>query len=140
MGTLVITGITFMGCKSSSEKVEDARNELKSVQNDSSKESQKGVDVEEWKIFRNESQAKIKNNQLRINYLKKNNKQSGIPGKVEYKASIDSLESKNNELVIRMDNYSKGKSDWETFKLEFKRDLDNLGIALQNFTEKTNGK
>ena len=39
-----------------------------------------------------------------------------------------------------MDNYDSGKSDWETFKLEFNRDLDGLGESLKKFTFKNHGK
>lgn len=135
------------GCKSPTEKVEDAQNkvedaksDLNTVIKDSLTDAQKAANVEQWKIFRNESQAKIKNNQLRIEALKSKVKSEGMGHNSESANRIDSLEMKNKELVVRMDNYEKGKSNWETFKLEFNRDLDGLGESLKNFTVKNKGK
>ena len=64
----------------------------------------------------------------------------GSTGVSESKKRIDSLEEQNKELISRMDNYDRGKSDWETFKLEFNRDVDRLGVSLAKFTVKNNGK
>jgi exonuclease VII large subunit len=131
------------GCKSNSEKVEDAQTnvqdakaDLKTVLKDSLTDAQKASNEAEWKIFRNESQAKIKNNDVRIKELKskmKNEKGSSISMS---NRKIDSLEVKNNELVARMDNFDRGKSDWETFKLEFNRDLNGVGESLSKFSYK----
>jgi len=135
------------GCKSNSEKVEDAQTnvqdakaDLKTVLKDSLTDAQKASNVAEWKIFRNESQAKIKNNEVRINELKtkmKNEKGSSVSIS---NRKIDSLEAKNNELVTRMDNFDRGKNDWETFKLEFNRDLNGVGESLSNFSVKNKGQ
>ena len=143
----VVFGTFLDSCKSPSEKVEDAQNkvqdaktDLQTVIKDSLTDVQKAANVEEWKIFRNESQVKIKNNEIRIDALKSKIKKEGVNEKVEYESRIDSLEMKNKELVTRMDNYNRGKSDWETFKLEFNRDLDGLGESLKSFTIKNKGK
>jgi len=143
----VVFGTFLDSCKSPAEKVEDAQNkvqdaktDLQTVIKDSLTDVQKAANVEEWKIFRNESQVKIKNNEIRIDALKSKIKKEGVNEKVEYNSRIDSLEMKNKELVTRMDNYNRGKSDWETFKLEFNRDLDGLGESLKSFTIKNKGK
>ena len=149
VSALVVTvvGAVITSCKSSSEKVADAENnvqvakmDLRAVQRDSMIAVQKVANVEEWKIFRNESQVKIKNNEIRIDALKSKMKIAGQTYNTEFKMRIDSLEMRNKELVIRMDNYDRGKNDWETFKLEFNRDVDRLGVSLTKFTVKNNGK
>ena len=149
ISALVVTvvGAVITSCKSSSEKVADAENnvqvakmDLRAVQRDSMIAVQKVANVEEWKIFRNESQVKIKNNEIRIDALKSKMKIAGQTYNTEFKMRIDSLEMRNKELVIRMDNYDRGKNDWETFKLEFNRDVDRLGVSLTKFTVKNNGK
>ena len=144
---LIAVGTGIISCKSSSEKVEDAKEGVKdanknlnSVIKDSLTEVQKTANVAEWKIFRNESQVKIKNNEIRINALKSSIKAKKFNDNSEARESIDSLEIRNKELVARMDNYNRGKSDWETFKLEFNRDLDGLGESLRKFTVKNKGK
>ena len=143
----ITVGTIINGCQTQSEKVEDAQNRvenadsnLKEVQKDSLKHAQKATNIEEWKIFRNESQAKIRNNEIRIEALKTKINNNGGSENYSNRERIDSLEKKNKELVTRMDNYDKGKSDWETFKLEFDRDLDGLGESIQKFTIKNHGK
>ena len=78
--TIVLIAIVAIitSCKSPSEKVVDAENmvhvakmDLRAVERDSMAAVQKVSNVEEWKIFRNESQVKIKNNEIRIDALKK---------------------------------------------------------------------
>ena len=118
----------------------DAKTDLKTVQKDSLTDAQKAANVEQWKIFRNESQVKIKNNEIRISALKIKIKNEGVDYNSEKAKRIDSLEIKNKELAIRMENYEKGKSDWETFKLDFTRDIDGLGESLKNFTVRNKGK
>ena len=143
----ITAGTVINGCKSPSEKVEEAQikveeadSNLKTALNDSSKTVQRAANVEEWKIFRNESQARIKNNEIRIDALKSKVKRDGMYASYSDEDRIDSLAERNKELVSRMDNYDSGKSDWETFKLEFNRDLDGLGESLKKFMVKNHGK
>ncbi len=143
----IVAAPIINGCQTQSEKVENAQvrvqnadSNLKEVQKDSLTHAQKATSVEEWKIFRNESQAKIRNNEIRIEALKTKINNNGGYANYTDRERIDSLEIKNKELVTRMDNYTNGKSDWETFKLEFDRDLDGLGESLQKFTVKNHGK
>ena len=143
----VAVGTIINGCQTQSEKVEAAKNRAENadsnlmvVQKDSLRAAKKATSVEEWKIFRNESQAKIRNNEIRIEALKTKINNNGGYANYTDRERIDSLEIKNKELVTRMDNYDNGKSDWETFKLEFDRDLDGLGESLQKFTVKNHGK
>ena len=144
--SIAIASVNY-GCKTSSEKVDDAqikvmdaKTDLKTVQKDSLTDAQKAANVEQWKIFRNESQVKIKNNEIRISALKIKIKNEGVDYNSEKAKRIDSLEIKNKELAIRMENYEKGKSDWETFKLDFTRDIAGLGESLKNFTVRNKGK
>lgn len=51
-----------------------------------------------------------------------------------YKSRIDALELKNQELKSRLEAYEKNQSNWETFKREFNHDMDELGVALADFT------
>ena len=143
----VAVGTIINGCQTQSEKVEAAKNRAENadsnlmiVQKDSLRAAKKATSVEEWKIFRNESQAKIRNNEIRIEALKTKINNNGGYANYTDRERIDSLEIKNKQLVTRMDNYDNGKSDWETFKLEFDRDLDGLGESLQKFTVKNHGK
>jgi len=53
------------------------------------------------------------------------------------KAKIDALEMKNAELEAKMDAYDADEmSNWDNFKIGFKREMDELGAALKNLTSK----
>lgn len=55
-------------------------------------------------------------------------------GNKETAKKIDALEEKNKMLENRLKSYEKVKSDWISFKRELSLDLDQLGVALKNFT------
>lgn len=136
-----LTGIIFTGCQSASKKeesakenVQDAKDELKEVREDANKEAQKVASAEEWKTFKTETQERITNNEIRIAELKVKMKK---PGKILdglYEKRIETLEQRNNELKMRLDNYEKNQSDWESFKREFNHDMDELGQAFKDIT------
>ena len=54
---------------------------------------------------------------------------------VDYQNKIAELEQKNSDMKKRMDDYkADGKEQWETFKTEFSRDMDNLRQAFKDLT------
>ncbi len=134
-------------CSSSSEKVEAAKENVQEAKNDLSTEikdsTAKAVhqaNEDEWKIFKKESEIKIKDNEILIIELKSKQRKNGNNAYDSYSRSVDTLEQKNKNLQYRMDNYPAGKTDWETFKVEFNKDMDGLGSALKNFTHTNNKK
>jgi len=45
------------------------------------------------------------------------------------------LENRNSELKIKLADYKEDETkQWQTFKSEFKRDMDELGKAFADFT------
>ena len=59
--------------------------------------------------------------------------------KEEYNKQIAELEKKNMEMKKRMDEYNGESQDqWDRFKSEFNRDMDQLGTALSNLTVRNN--
>ena len=145
LSCLLVGGISFNGCKTPDQKVNDAQNQvdnakdnLEKVENKAPVAEIKAANAEEWKIFKNESEAKIKTNEIRISELKSKIKRSGYPMDNLNAKRIDTLEMQNKMLQTKVDNYSKTMTDWETFKKEFNHDLENLGEALKDFTVKHN--
>lgn len=133
--------ISFTACQSSAQKeeaakdnVEDAKQDLKDVQDNTKAENQKAVSAEEWDTFKKESEIKIRDNNIRIAELKLKMKKPGKVMNVVYSTKIDNLEQKNQDLQTRMDTYQKSQSDWASFKHEFNNDMDELGRALKDFT------
>jgi hypothetical protein len=138
---MLIAGTIFTGCQSSAgkeeaaqAKVKDAKQDLKEVQNEANADAQKAATAEEWKAFKSESEAKIKDHEIRIAELKAKMKKPGKTFDALYEKRIDALEQKNRDLKIRMEAYEKSQSDWESFKREFNHDMDELVQALKDIT------
>ena len=50
---------------------------------------------------------------------------------------IDELEQRNINFRIKIKEYKEnGKDEWKAFKVEFKHDMDELGIAIKGLTVK----
>lgn len=139
--TLLTSGTAITGCQTTNEKVEtaqdkvkDAEQELKVVQKDANVEAARVASAEEWQAFKDESELKIKGNEVRIAELKNKMKTSGKTLDSMYEQRIKDLEQKNKDLRARMLGYDKTQSNWETFKREFNHDMDELGQALKDLT------
>jgi hypothetical protein len=129
----------FSGCQSpvqkeqaAEEKLQDAEQNLEAVQSDAT--AQRVATAQEWKVFKSEVDLKIKKNEIRIAELKiKINK----PGEVLdglYEKRIEMLEQRNKELKSRIEKQENSHTDWDVFKQEFNKDLDELGQSLTDFT------
>lgn len=142
---LLVGGLSVIACKTPDQKVNAAQNQvdnakenLQKVENKAEIVEIKAANAEEWKIFKNESEAKIKTNEIRISELKSKIKRSGYPMDNLNAKRVDTLEMQNKMLQTKVDNYSKNMTDWKTFKMEFNHDLDGLGKELKEFTVKHN--
>lgn len=128
--SLLMTGALFTSCNSAAQKEENTTTESQ----DANAEEQVVATAEEWQAFKTDAEAKIKNNEIRIEEL---TVQMNKPGQVFddlYKNRIEELEQQNRELQNRIDAYDKSHTDWEKFKREFNHDMDELGEALKNIT------
>jgi hypothetical protein len=144
---IISIGILFSGCQSAAQKeqiaqdkVEDAQNDLNAAQTNANAVQQKAATVEELKIFRLESELKMKNNEVSIAEIKLRMNKPGSALDEVYAKKIDSLELSNQNLKSRIDTYEKSQSDWETFKREFNRDMDELGNKLKSMAAKNKQK
>ncbi|MBK7336847.1 MAG: hypothetical protein IPJ00_12050 [Saprospirales bacterium] len=107
---------------------------MQTAQTEADTEAQLVANTEEWQAFRNETEARIKVNEARIAELKVKMKKSGKSMDALYADKINALEQKNKDLKTRMDNYEQNKTEWQAFKREFNRDMDELGQALKDFS------
>lgn len=139
--SIFVAGTVFTGCQSSTQKqeaaqikVQDAREDLNSAKKDAYKADQIVATAEEWKTFRSESELKINENEIRINELKlKMNKPGEILDPL-YSQRIATLEQQNKDIRAKLYAYEKSQSNWESFKREFKSDMDAIGEAFKNLT------
>ncbi len=140
----VVAVASFTSCNSSEEKVsnaeikvEDAKQNLKEVIKDSAVVAEKAANAEEWKMFKNVAEVTIKNNEIKIADLKNKMKKAGVTADIVYAHKIENLEQQNHNLKVKIDNYDKQHSDWEAFKSEFNKDVDNLGQAIKDIASST---
>jgi len=139
--TTLMAGTIFTGCKSSTQKqeaardkVKDAKQDLNEAQKDANAAAQVVATEEEWKIFKSESELKIKDNEIRIAELTvKMNKQGEIFDEL-YRKNNANLEQQNKDMKARLEAYEKSQTNWESFKREFNHDMDAIGKALKDLT------
>ncbi|MEX0812983.1 MAG: hypothetical protein WD048_12260 [Chitinophagales bacterium] len=143
MASTLMAGMIFTGCESSETKmkdaqdeVKDAKEELNEAQQEAKAEAQRKQDAKEWKVFKLEAEAKIKQNDALIAQLRDRMKTSGNTMDKLYANKIDALEEQNKNLKSKIFAYEKSQSDWETFKHEFNHDMDQLTQALNDLTVK----
>jgi len=131
----------FTSCQSSiqkqeaaRDKVQDARQDLNAAQKDANAAAQVVATAEEWEAFRNDSELKIKANEIRITELNVKMKKPGEIFDEIYEKKITNLEQQNREMRARLVAYEKSQSNWESFKREFNHDMDEIGQALKDLT------
>ena len=137
----LMVGIMVSGYLSSTQKkevaqakVQDAKQELNTAQKDANAAAQVVATAEEWEAFRNESELKIKANEIRITELNVKMKKPGEIFDAIYEKKITNLEQQNKEMRARLVAYEKSQSNWESFKREFNHDMDEIGQSLKDLT------
>jgi len=140
LAVFFIQGIILTGCKSPTQKAEDAkenvqgaREDLKDAKQEANTTAVKAANDEEWKAFKIDADAKIKQNELSISELKTKLKKPGKGLDEADKQRIDALEKRNDELKSRLNGYESNKTDWESFKRDFNHDNDGIGTSLRDF-------
>ena len=136
-----MAGAILTSCQSSiqkqeaaRDKVQDARQDLNAAQNDANAAAQVVATAEEWEAFKNDSELKIKANEIRITELNVKMKKPGEIFDEIYEKKITNLEQQNREMRARLVAYEKSQSNWESFKREFNHDMDEIGQALKDLT------
>lgn len=141
--TAGLTGLVITGCKSNTEKnedavenVNDANANLKDVQEEATVDASKKATDAEWQTYKSEMLASINDNEIRIAELKKAFNKPGTTFDSNYSKNIDALQKRNLDLKVRIENYENNQTDWESFKREFNSDISGLGKAFNDFTLK----
>ena len=142
---IFIGGISIIGCKSNTEKkenavesVNEANQDLKEVEEDQAADMKTKTNDEEWQTYKEESNKTIMANDTRIKELRNAMNKSGTTFDKSYAKSIDALEKKNTTLKNRIINYENNQTDWESFKREFNSDAEVLSNAFKDMS--TNNK
>lgn len=139
--TTIIAGTVLVGCKDASKKeadaqenVQDARENLDDAKVELSA-ARRAATEEEWKAFKDSTNATIAQNEVRIAEMRAKIKKTGKTIDEEYAIKIQELEQKNKDIKNKLEVYKNdANSDWESFKKEYNHDMDDLGNSLKNFT------
>lgn len=139
--TTFMAGTVLIGCQDYSKKEEAAKDNVEEARdnlNDAKEELsyvRAAATEKEWNDFRDSTNTTIKQNEMRIAEMKINMKKTGKSIDEAYAKKIEELEEKNKEIKLKVQTYKNDtNSDWESFKEEYKRDMDGLGQALKNLT------
>jgi len=132
--------IALVSCQTGDQKeqeavsdVQDAKQNLKEVAKENDEEKIESATADDWKRFKDETDAKIQANEKKMSDLVAQMKLKGKKLDDLYAKKIDTLQMKNKELKSRIDSYEVNKSDWKKFQQEFNRDMEELGKSLKDF-------
>ncbi len=115
------------------KKAKEARKEIKEGEKDLKKAEKDSI--ADFKEFKKDALAKIKENQIEIVDLKIDKAIRSEAIKAEYDKKVLALEDKNTELKNRMEGCSYNDiSTWEVFKTNFNKELTELQMNIKNAT------
>jgi|SRR5690606_3768921 len=134
LASVAMAVILFNGCKLPAEDKETTNTGVVEAK-ESLDEARKDYALK-YEAFKLESDNKIAENEKIIAELKAKAKMQGDAAKQDFEKELAVLEQKNQSLKEKMSYYKdEGDGKWESFKIEFDRDMDNLGQALKDLTK-----
>ncbi len=144
--TVFMAGVFLTSCDSSAKKVEDAREDLQTA-NDEVSDAQldlfqaKQDSSDDYQEYKKESEARIKEYDKSIAELKMKIANEKKYSRTEYQKLVAGLEQKNAELKKSLNEYKEdGQDKWQSFKTKFNSDMDGLGKSISNFFSEENKK
>jgi uncharacterized protein with gpF-like domain len=113
--------------------IQDAQKEKVNSKKDLKENQNEGTSA--FKNFKKESESKIKKIDDGIGDLKVKFYKSKIKDKEAYQNNLNQLEEKYDVLKKKLADYKMdSQNGWNSFKVEFDRDLEELSKALKNFS------
>jgi outer membrane murein-binding lipoprotein Lpp len=128
----------FMGCNSPEEKVEKAKENVEEA-NAKLDKAQKELEQHQAEVekYRQAIVEQVAANRQRIVELRGAVDKAQKGTKEVLTTQINELEERNDAMEKRLIEFNEvGKEQWENFKVEFNRDMDDLGQALRDFSVK----
>ncbi len=100
--------------------------------------AKRNKNAEEWKIFKKESELKIRDYKIQLAEL---NIKTGKKGEIFddlYKKNIPYLDQQVNYMKARLENYEKSPGNWESFKYGFNNEIAIIGNELKGLSANNN--
>lgn len=124
-----------IGCSSPAEKVENAQDQVVEANNNldtAIKNYQADLNA-----YRIETVNRIAANELAIAKFNVKIANEKKEAKADYLKKIAVLEKRNADMKVKLQDYKDdGGSKWKTFKLEFGKEMDDLGESIKDLTTK----
>ncbi len=135
---MFIAGTSLTSCKSNSEKEAESMGQKDYVNGVSElpedEASATKANDAEWQTFKKNAGMTIDANQTQIEALTTAMNKAGNSFDANYKASINSLQEKNESLKSKIADYENNQTDWDSFEREFNSDMTELGQAFKDLT------
>ena len=138
--TTLMGGLIFSGCQTQARKFDyalanglEANQNLKTGMKEVSVELKNALNVQDWLIFNEASDFKIRNIDIRIAELVKTQRR-GMKPDPGYRKKLNELENVNLGMKKKLAVYSEDRNEWNSYKNEFNRDLDKLEQTLTDLT------
>jgi hypothetical protein len=135
----ILAGFLFTNCQSSAKKIENAEDKLHDAKV-AVVEAQIDLNVARldsitaYQRFKNESDERIVMYDKSIAEFRTKVANERQENRARYEKTLAGLEQKNRDLKKKLDEYREdGKTDWEIFKAEFNKDMEELGKAFRDF-------
>lgn len=126
VSAIMLTG-TISSCTPASDNSEE---EKEKIEAEKKAEEDFQAEVQEYKMTVREE---IEENDRKIDLLKENIKTVGAEMKENFQEQVEALEQRNAALKVRLNEFSEqSRENWEEFKTEFNRDMNELGTAIKN--------
>lgn len=91
----------------------------------------------EYTRYKIESEAKLKENDMKIIALKEKLKTEKMEIRTKYEKDLLALELKNSKLKENLKDYQEtDKNKWEKFRTSFNDELNEIGKSIVRITEK----
>ena len=131
----IIIGLGVTSCGSPSEEVNDAQEEVNDA-NEDLEEAKEALRID-METYKQEIQLKIMENDEKIAEHKGMLANMKGDDKLKHQEEIIDLEARNSKLKIKLESYNgEGKDNWEMFKTELNKEINDFGIALQKVSSK----
>ena len=134
--TIIMASTVLTSCKSPEKKIEDAKD---NVDNANAKVDEANQDLskaiqDSILQYKKESEDLITTREKSINEFKVRLANQKIENRDKYEKRLEELEQKNSDLKKKLDDYkADGKENWKNFKIEFTKNMEELGTSIKDF-------
>jgi predicted RNase H-like nuclease (RuvC/YqgF family) len=130
-----IVGFTLTSCNKSPKAKEadlkEAKQEVITAREDMNEATRDSI--ADFNKYKSSIETKLVENEKVISDLKAKINDKDRKNQTLYYKQLEKLQLRNTELRLKIENYKQGPTQkWELFKVDFNKDLDELGKSISN--------